>query len=123
MSRGRAERSLTPSCGDDMARNFSKSFYNSAEWNMVRNSVLLRDFYLCQNCGKPATEVHHKIHLTPNNINDPSITLNMDNLVSLCRDCHFEEHRGEHGRGREAKENQESYNYTFDANGMLIPKA
>ena len=102
-----------------MARDFSKAFYNSKEWELVRATVMMRDKYLCQHCGKPATEVHHIKHLAPANVDDPSVTLNMDNLVSLCRDCHFEEHRGEHARGRSV---QESYPYTFDANGMLVRK-
>lgn len=102
-----------------MARNFSKSFYNSKEWNNVRTAVLMRDKYLCQHCGRPATEVHHIIHLTPDNVHDPAVSMNMDNLVSLCRDCHFEEHKGEHGKGLQTRE---SYEYTFDENGMLIKK-
>lgn len=102
-----------------MARDFSKSFYNSKEWEQVRATVMMRDKYLCQHCGKPATEVHHIKHLSPANVDDPSVTLNMDNLVSLCRDCHFAEHRGEHGNGRKVSE---SYEYTFDENGMLIEK-
>lgn len=106
-----------------MAREFSKSFYNSKEWEQVRNAVMMRDKYLCQKCGKPAVEVHHIEHLSPDNIDDPRVTLNMDNLVALCKDCHFEEHRGEHGKGRQKAESLEPYNYTFDANGMLIPKA
>lgn len=102
-----------------MANKFSKPFYNSKEWAAVRATVLMRDRYLCQHCGKPATEVHHIIHLTPDNVHDPAVTMNMDNLVSLCRDCHFEEHRGEHAGG---KNSQESYAYEFDENGMLIEK-
>ena len=103
-----------------MARDFAKSFYNSKEWINTREFILKRDNYLCRDCGRPASEVHHIEHLTPQNIGDVTITMNPDNLVSLCRDCHFERHRGEHGKGRET---QEDYNYTFDANGMLIPKA
>lgn len=102
-----------------MARNFSKSFYNSKEWQQVRDAVLMRDKYLCQHCGRPAVEVHHIIHLTPDNVYDPNVSLNMSNLVSLCKDCHFEEHRGEHGKGRQANE---GYEYTFDENGMLVRK-
>ena len=79
----------------------------------------MRDKYLCVKCGRPAEEVHHIEHLSPKNIDDPSVTLNMSNLMSLCRACHFEEHRGEHGKGREANE---GYEYTFDENGMLIRK-
>lgn len=102
-----------------MARDFAKAFYRSLEWRAVRDYCLLRDNYLCQHCGHPAEEVHHKIHLTPNNITDVSITLNPNNLVCLCKDCHFQEHRGDHGNGRK---NNEDYPYTFDENGNLIPK-
>ena len=102
-----------------MARDFAKSFYKSKEWEQTRDYILKRDKYLCVKCGKPAEEVHHKKHLTPDNIGDVSITMNPDNLISLCKDCHFQEHRGEHGKGREK---EESNPYTFDANGMLIKK-
>ena len=101
-----------------MARDFSKSFYNSKEWKMVRESALRRDNYLCVVCGKPADEVHHIKHLSPDNIYDPSVSLNLENLQSLCRDCHFEAHRGEHASGRAAREEQPQY--IFDENGLLI---
>lgn len=107
--------------GDSMARSFAKSFYNSKEWQQVRDAVMRRDFFLCQHCGRPATEVHHIIHLTPDNIGDTSITMNMDNLVSLCRDCHFEEHRGEHAAGRKAQADDD-YGYEFNADGVLLRK-
>lgn len=76
-----------------MAKEFSKQFYRSKQWRQVRDYCLMRDRYLCQKCGRPAEEVHHKKHLTPENIMDVSVSLNPDNLVSLCRDCHFEVHR------------------------------
>ena len=106
-----------------MARDFAKSFYNSKEWELTRDFILRRDKFLCVKCGRPAEEVHHIKHLSPQNIGDVSITMNPENLISLCRECHFNEHKGEHGRGRKAHLNDEPYNYTFDANGMLIPKA
>ena len=102
-----------------MARDFAKAFYNSKEWQLTRDYILKRDNYLCVICGRPAEEVHHKKHLSPDNINDVSVTMNPKNLVSLCKACHFEEHRGEHGKGRESKEN---YPYTFDEHGQLVPK-
>ena len=102
-----------------MARDFAKSFYNSKEWELTRDYILRRDKFLCQHCGRPAEEVHHIKHLSPSNIGDVTITMNPENLVSLCRECHFNEHKGEHGRGRI---NDENYPYTFDSNGMLIPK-
>ena len=105
-----------------MARAFSVAFYNSPEWQRVRQAALMRDRFLCVKCGRPAEEVHHKIHLTPNNIGDPRITMDLENLESLCRDCHFEEHKGQHGQGRKAQEREDDYPYEFDANGMLVEK-
>ena len=102
-----------------MAREFSKPFYNSKEWEKVREFVLLRDHHACQLCGAPAEEVHHIRHITPDNVNDVNITMNPANLISLCKACHFGEHRGEHGKGREK---EEAYPYRFDSNGYLIPK-
>ena len=102
-----------------MAREFSKNFYNSKEWEKVRDYVMRRDKFLCQDCGRGASEVHHIKHLTPQNINDVSVSMNPNNLVSLCRECHFKRHKGEHGKGRET---EESNPYTFDENGMLVPK-
>ena len=116
---------------EDMARTFAKPFYNSKEWEKIRKSVLMRDNYLCVKCGKPATEVHHKKHLTPENIMDASVSMDMDNLASLCRDCHFEEHREEMHSKRDEwnathkrKYKKRSYavreGLDFDENGQLI---
>ncbi len=80
----------------------------------------MRDHYLCVKCGRPAEVVHHKIHLNPANIWDPKVSMNPDNLVSLCSDCHYEEHRGDHGGGRKK---QEEYPYEFDENGNLKRKS
>lgn len=102
-----------------MGREFSKDFYNSKLWKRVRKGILMRDNYICQHCGKPASAVHHIIHLSPENIGDDNITINPENLISLCRDCHFLEHKGEHGLGRITEDN---YPYMFDENGNIILK-
>lgn len=102
-----------------MAREFAKAFYASQQWQQVRYFCLMRDKYLCVECGHPAEEVHHIIHLTPENIWDTKISLNPDNLKCLCRSCHFEAHRGEHGKGRAKTE--ETPEYYFDENGYLVP--
>ncbi len=36
--------------------------------------------------------VHHKVELTPGNINRYDIALGSDNLVSLCHECHNKRH-------------------------------
>lgn len=102
-----------------MARDFSRLFYKSKEWKQTREYILRRDNYLCVRCGKPAEEVHHIIHLSPSNIDDPSVTMDPNNLRSLCRECHFDEHRGEHGNGRKMKESMGEEKYYFDENGVL----
>lgn len=77
-----------------MAKDFSRKFYKSKEWQKAREAALMRDHYMCQICKTaPAEEVHHTIELTPRNITDPDISLNVNRLVSVCRDCHFKEHR------------------------------
>ena len=53
--------------------------------------------HLCERCLRnglvvPAEIVHHKIELTPNNINNPDITLSYDNLEAVCRECHSDIH-------------------------------
>lgn len=41
---------------------------------------------------KPGEIVHHKVHLTPDSINDPTVALSWDNLELLCRTCHAKAH-------------------------------
>ena len=110
-----------------MSREFASAFYHSPEWAKVRTYVLMRDRYTCTRCNKPAQEVHHIIRLTPDNIWDVKVTLNPDNLVSLCRDCHFAEHKAEkEAAWRKAngeKQKQCAEGFHFDENGMLIPDA
>jgi len=75
-----------------MARDFAKSFYESKEWRKCRAAYIKYANGLCERCGEAGNVVHHKIHLTPQNINDPNITLNFDNLKLVCQDCHAIEH-------------------------------
>lgn len=74
-------------------REFAKKFYKSRAWRACRESYLKQSKGLCEECLKhglytPADTVHHIVHLSPDNINDPSITMNPDNLEAVCRDCH-----------------------------------
>lgn len=101
-------------------REFAKAFYRSKEWLAVRSYVLMRDRYLCTRCGAPADVVHHKVRLTPENLYDQKVSLDPENLESLCSDCHYREHRGEHGGGRVR---EEAYPYEFDETGKLVRKA
>lgn len=80
-----------------MAREFARRFYKSKQWESTRNAYFDMRRGLCERCMRegritPGAIVHHKIHLEPNNINDPSISLSFDNLELVCRDCHAKEH-------------------------------
>ena len=63
-------------------------FYHSTAWRKLRKSVVASRYGLCEICGKPGAEVHHKIKLTAKNVDDPNISLNPDNLQVLCKACH-----------------------------------
>lgn len=100
-----------------MAQKFSKPFYNSKEWQDIREYILKRDKYLCQcsECkgqSKHAEEVHHIIWLTPANMNNPMITMHESNLMSVNRDCHFRIHS--------RKKQDVNEGYEFDENGYVI---
>ena len=74
---------------------------------------------MCERCferGKlvPAEIVHHIVHITETNINDPSVTLSFGNLMRVCRDCHAELHYC--GSGYTPR-------VSFDENGRVIPLA
>lgn len=78
---------------------YAESFYKSIAWQNCRNAYMKKVGGLCEDCLKenkitPAEEVHHIKFLTPYNINDPSITLNFDNLVAVCREHHRQRHNG-----------------------------
>ena len=66
-------------------REFAKAFYESPAWRRTRAYILKRDAGLCVHCGEPGVIVHHKIELTPRNIDDPAIALGEDNLETVCR--------------------------------------
>lgn len=100
-------------CG--IVQDWAKFFYKSKQWQRVRDYVMKRDQWLCQDCLKkgkyvPAEEVHHIVPLKPENITDPSITLDENNLVALCRECH----KARHG----ARERR----YSVDEYGRVIIK-
>ena len=96
-------------------KEYAKSFYQSKAWKRARQQVIKRAIGLCERClaaglYNPGVIVHHKKYITLANINNPNITLNMDNLELVCEDCHNKEHK--------AKPNNR---YRFDSNGNLLP--
>ena len=77
----------------------SDPFYHRKEWKRIRAMALQRDCGMCRDCMdrmksetgfRPhrATMVHHIIPRSER----PDLELDLDNLISLCPDCHEKRH-------------------------------
>ena len=80
-----------------MSTGKRNSFYKTAAWTSCRASYLKSVGGLCERCLArglitPAAIVHHKTHLTDDNLGNPSVSLSWSNLEALCRDCHAKAH-------------------------------
>lgn len=80
-------------------KEYAEKFYKSKAWQACRIAYAKSVGGLCEQCLKngrynPGVIVHHKIHITPDNIECPEITMDFRNLELLCRDCHAEQHTG-----------------------------
>ncbi|MEX3713642.1 HNH endonuclease signature motif containing protein [Cytobacillus horneckiae] len=91
---------------------YAKKFYNSTAWRKCRAAYFKFKHGLCERCSEPGKIVHHKRYITPDNIDDPSITLSFSNLELLCQDCHNKEHNERYG--------VTAAGVRFDENGDLI---
>jgi hypothetical protein len=68
--------------------------YARAEWKQIARDVLKRDNYTCQQCGATHTKgiklnVHHKKPWAKH----PELRFDKENLITLCQNCHKEQHR------------------------------
>lgn len=86
--------------------------YKSKRWQKLRHQKLLMQ-PMCERCLEngiynSAYFIHHKEYVTDLNYEDDNVFFNIENLESLCKKHHNEEHFG-------SKEE-----YEFDENGDLI---
>ena len=100
-----------------MAKPYAVAFYKSKAWERCRAGYISSVHGLCEDClargiYKPGVIVHHIDPITPENIRDPKVTLNWDNLRLVCMDCHAEEHEY---RGKNLR-------YKFGDNGEILPR-
>lgn len=103
-----------------MAKEFARAFYDGMPWRRCRKAYIkIRisvDGGLCEQCHERlGYMVHHKIPLTPENINDPMISLSHDNLEFECKECHDRE------EGHFIKQRENRSRCTFDAEGNPVP--
>ena len=96
-----------------MAQTWAKWFYTGKAWRNCRLAFVKSKCGICQRCGRPGDIVHHKVYLTPGNINDASISLNWENLELLCIECHNQEHMTNPVTAE---------GVTFDSEGNVVPR-
>lgn len=92
------------------------AFYVSGVWIDCARSYRT-EHPLCERCLAKreisiSEQVHHKIKLSPQNINNPDIVLNWENLEALCDKCHKEEHIKERRANRK-------HRWSVDENGKI----
>lgn len=59
---------------------------------MTRRVVLARDDHHCVRCGGEASDVHHRKVKGMGGTGDEDLKYGFENLISLCRACHFYVH-------------------------------
>lgn len=74
-----------------------KRFYHSTAWIKLRANVIAERKGLCEEClkrgiVKEGFHCHHITELTEANVDDASISLNADNIMLLCHECHDNKH-------------------------------
>ena len=78
------------------------NFYRSDAWQNLRRVLMMerRDecgILRCERCGEPLVNsydivAHHVIELTEENVTDPEIALNPDNIMLVHHECHNQIH-------------------------------
>lgn len=78
-------------------KEFARAFYQSQAWKKCRTAYAKSRRGLCERClergiVRPGEIVHHVVHITPENVGDPNVVLDWENLQLVCRNCHAELH-------------------------------
>lgn len=81
--------------------------YQLKQWrgkDGLRVRALKRDNFECQDCKeagryKKAVDVHHIVEVEEN----PRLFLELNNLISLCKDCHNKRHNRQGGKSKKPK--------------------
>lgn len=97
-------------------QDWASSFYHSQAWLSCRRSYISQriaiDGGLCERCRRAHGRiVHHKAYLTPDNIDNPAVSLSHGNLQYVCQRCHNDEHLTE----------DKPLRYRWDEWGNILP--
>ena len=74
-----------------------RSFYTSDRWQKFRATIIADRGPVCAKCGKIIVnpldcELDHINELSPENVNDVTVSLNSENIQILCHACHDKKH-------------------------------
>lgn len=73
------------------------AFYCRKDYLDLAQACKIKSGGVCAKCGGvfdiSELRPHHKVELTLDNIDNPTITLNPDNIEVLCHDCHNAAHK------------------------------
>lgn len=67
---------------------YSDDWRYTTEWTRARSDARERDGHECQECG--SGDIIHVHHIEP--VSEGGAKHDLDNLVTLCRTCHFDAH-------------------------------
>lgn len=70
----------------------------TGSWHRIRTQVKERDGYRCRACGR--SQVVDGVRLEVHHIDGDPTNHALDNLVTLCHDCHVARTREERGRAK-----------------------
>lgn len=93
-------------------RRVGDKIYHTSAWRKLRQAYYDDQHGICEWCGSPGDIVDHIEEITEENVDDPFITFNWDNLQLLCLPCHNRKTFTKHSPVREG--------FGFDENGNLI---
>lgn len=63
----------------------TNKFYRSEACQQARLRKIVSANGRCEKCGAMGEDVYHIIHLTPNNVTNPNISIAQENLILLAR--------------------------------------
>ena len=91
-----------------MSKGLRAKFYKSPAWVKTSKAYAKSVGNLCEKCRalgviSAGVIVHHKIHLTDENLTNTDISLDWGNLELLCRKCHAVEHPEVYGKNKKIK--------------------
>ncbi|MHC5250431.1 HNH endonuclease [Enterococcus sp. LJL90] len=93
---------------DTSTRQGRAKFYSSSKWKHLRKKRLELDHFECQWCkaeGKLTTQYDSVLEVDHiKELEDyPELALDIDNLRTLCKDCHNKRHDRMNYRGQQKK--------------------